>query len=167
MQRNNAAVLCGHHWSVHPLYDRPEKMSFIVGAILSLAIHFSWAAVIFIFQRFRYDGREDTKVLFLERYYEFFTKRITKPPYQELNSKVLREKGWSGMGMIGMPIILMGLDVTLLSVFLSVSLLFFSGLCLALSWFAGRCLRQLGLDSFTPTGRIKSARSTRSPSAVD
>jgi 4-amino-4-deoxy-L-arabinose transferase-like glycosyltransferase len=148
---------------VPALYDRPEKMSFIVGAVLSLAILFSWAGVIFFIQWFRYDGCEDTQITFLERNYKFFTMRTTKPPYPELSSKVLREKGWAGMGMIGMPMILLGLNITVVSVILSVLILFFGGLALGQSWYAGRSLRKLGLDSYTPTEPIKPARSTRYP----
>jgi hypothetical protein len=143
--------------------DRPEKMNFIVGAVLSFAILFSWAGVIFFIQWFRYDGCEDTQITFLERNYKFFTMRTTKPPYPELTSKVLREKGWTGMGMIGMPMILLGLNITVVSVILSVLILFFGGLALGQSWYAGRSLRQLGLDSYTPTEPIKPAMDKPDP----
>lgn len=129
-------------------------MSFIVTAVLSFAILFSWAGVIFVIQWFRYDSCENTQVTFLERSFDFFTRRMTKPPYPELNPKVIREKGWAGMGVIGMPMILLGLNITFLSVILSVSLLFFGALPLAQSWYARRCLRKLGLESFTPLGPI-------------
>lgn len=127
-------------------------MKLIFGTILSIAILYAWGGLIFGILRLRFDGSEEEQRRFLKVNFRYFTNRIIKPAYPEVSPKVIREKGAAGWSMIWLPIISFGFGFTFWNAILGASLLFFGGLLFAKSWYGLRCLRCLGLDSFTTRG---------------
>lgn len=142
-------------------------MNYLVAPILTVAILYAWAGLIFAFFCLRFDGSEGKRKRFLEKYYRYFTQRITKPDFPEVTPKVLRVKGKACWGMVPLPALLLCFGFSFWNVVLSIALLFFGGLFLALSWYGLRCLRGLGLGSFSAGDPNKAALVTTGVGHVD
>jgi hypothetical protein len=121
-------------------------MNFIVAIALTLLMLYGWAAICFLCFRFHRRETEETQRHFLEVHRDFFTRRIIRKARTKVTRQTMRWSGASGLLMAGLPVMNMSHQLSLITVLLSMALLFFGGLVVAYSWYGLRCLRMLGLD---------------------
>jgi hypothetical protein len=124
-------------------------MNTLVTTALSVVILYAWAGLCFLGFRFIRPESEDRLRRFLEAHYSFFTERAFGETRREATRQAIRESGRRGWAMIGLPIINLGFGLTSWHLILGSASLFFGGLMFAYSWYGLRCLRILGLDSYT------------------
>jgi hypothetical protein len=134
-------------------------MNIIVSIILSVAILYASAGACFLFFRFIRPETEKSLRYFLESHYRFFTERPFGDRQKEASRKAIRESGARGWFSIGFsPFLfspfLISSDLGLsywgfFCFFINSGVIFFGGLMFAYSWYGLRCLRILGLDSYS------------------
>jgi hypothetical protein len=124
-------------------------IDFIWPLLVATSCIYFWAAFCYLFFRFAQPETEARLRRFLQQHHSFYTHSSFSGSSLSVTARVMKKAGSRGWCMMALPAISMGSGFSYGRFLMCNGVLFVGGLMLAYAWYGIRCLRILGLESYT------------------